>query len=265
MLQSGHSVRVVTGGAGRGDVSELRVRDASLQYSVRGSGPGLLVPVCNFPWLDTPFLDVLAERFTVVAASPRGFQGSTRLPASEGYRPEVLATDLLAVCDGAGLDRFSVLGYSLTAAMAAWLARVSARVNAVVVGGFPLLGSYERVLLSAERDADALLADDDAAASIQSDFDVRAALSFYRELAALPDGALVTDVGCPMFAFWGTRDDILWSFNVAPDFAHALAARGVATHAVVGGDHAATILRFDEIVGDVIDWIMAHGQNSSQA
>ena len=88
----------------------------------------------------------------------------------------------------------------------------------MVVGGFPLLGSYERVLLSAERDADALLADDDTAASIQSDFDVRAALSFYRELAALPDGALVTEVGCPMFAFWGTGDDILWSFNVASDF-----------------------------------------------
>ena len=118
-------MRVVTGGAGRGDLWELRVGDASLQYSVRGSGPGLLVPVCNFPWPDTPFLDVLAERFTVVAASPRGFRASTRLPSSDDYHADVLATDLLAVCDGAGLDRFSVLGYSLTAAIAAWLARVS--------------------------------------------------------------------------------------------------------------------------------------------
>jgi pimeloyl-ACP methyl ester carboxylesterase len=246
-------------------VSELRVRDVSLQYFVLGSGPGLLVPVCNFRWLDTPFLEVLADRFTVVAASPRGFQGSTRLSASDGYSADVLATDLLAVCDGAGLDRFSVLGYSLTAAMAAWLARVSARIDAVVVGGFPLLGSYERVLLSAERDADALLADDDAAASIQSDFDVRAALSFYRELAALPDGALVTDVGCPMFAFWGTRDDILWSFNVELDFGEALTNRGIATHALVGGDHVSTILRFDEIAGHVIDWLGGQGQRSPEA
>lgn len=103
-------------------MAELRVTEASLQYTVRGSGPGLLVPVCNFPWLDMPFLDVLAAHFTVVAASPRGYQGSTRLAEAESYTGELLTTDLLAVCDHVGLDTFAVLGYSLTAAMAVWLA-----------------------------------------------------------------------------------------------------------------------------------------------
>ena len=251
--------------AERDPVAQLQIEGASLEFAVRGTGPGLLVPVCNFQWLDMPFRDVLAARFTVVTASPRGYQASTRFSEEQSYSGEVFVADLLAICDHVGLHTFAVLGYSLSAAMAAWLARSSPRVEAVVAGGFPLLGSYERVLRGAERDVAALLADDDAAAAIETDFDVRAALSFYRELAGLSDGALVTDIGCPMFAFWGTADEILWSFNVEPDFAHALADRGVATHAIVGGDHAGTILRFDEIVGDVIDWLTAHGQRSSQA
>jgi pimeloyl-ACP methyl ester carboxylesterase len=137
------------GAAESEDVAELRVDGTSLQYTLRGSGPGLLVPVCNFPWLDMPYFDALAKHFTVVAASPRGYQASTRLAETESYSGELLVRDLLAICDGVGLERFSVLGYSLTAAMAAQLARESSRVDAVVAGGFPLLGSYARVQLGA--------------------------------------------------------------------------------------------------------------------
>ncbi len=213
--------------------------------------------MCNFPWLDMPYLDVLAKHFTVVAASPRGYQASTRLAQTESYSGELLVKDLLAICDAVGLDRFSVLGYSLTAAMAAQLARTSTRVEAVVAGGFPLLGSYERVQLGAERDAAALAGNSETAAAIERDFDPRAALAFYRDLAGLDDGALVTDVTCPMFAFWGTADEILWSFNTEPDFGQGLTDRGVATHPVAGLDHAETILQFDAIVGDVIEWLAA--------
>jgi hypothetical protein len=97
------------------------------------------------------------------------------------------------------------------------------------------------------------------------DFDLRAALAFYRDLACVGDGALVTDVTCPMFAFWGTADEILWSLNTEPDFGQGLTDRGVATHPVVGLDHAGTILQFDRIVGDVIEWLAAApGHASSQ-
>lgn len=230
---------------------------------VRGTGPGLLIPVCNFPWLDMPCFDALTRHFTVVSASPRGYQTSTRLAENETYSGELLVADLLAICDRVGLDTFSVLGYSLTAAMAAQLARVSTRVDAVVAGGFPLLGSYERVQLGAERDAAALTDGFQTAAAIERDFDVRAVLAFYRDLARLGDGALVADVSCPMLAFWGTADEILWSFNTEPDFGQALADRGVATHPVTGVDHAATILEFDRIVGDVIEWLEATTRQSS--
>jgi pimeloyl-ACP methyl ester carboxylesterase len=257
--------RCLRGAAEWNDVAELGVGGASLQYTVRGSGPGLLVPVCNFPWLDMPYFDALAKHFTVVAASPRGYQASTRLAETETYSSELIVRDLLAICDRVGLESFSVLGYSLTAAMAAQLARASSRVRAVVAGGFPLLGSYERVQLGAEHDAAALASDAERAAAMEMDFDIRAALAFYRDLARVDDGALVTDVTCPMFAFWGTADEILCSFNSEPDFGQGLTDRGVATHPVLGLDHARTILEFDKIVGDVIEWLAAAtGRASSQ-
>jgi pimeloyl-ACP methyl ester carboxylesterase len=164
----------------------LRVGDASMSYSVRGDGPGLLVPWCNFPWPDMPFVDTLADRFTVVLASPRGYQLSTRLPDSREYSAELLMNDLLAVCDHVGLEAFSVLGYSFTAAVAGWLASASSRVQAVVLGGFPLLGSYEAVLRGAEERAAEISRDGETAEEAITDFDLRAVLTFYRELADVP-------------------------------------------------------------------------------
>jgi pimeloyl-ACP methyl ester carboxylesterase len=200
-----------------------------------------------------PYFDSLAAHFTVVAASPRGYQSSARLAESESYTTDLLVADLLAICDHTGLERFSVLGYSLTAAMASRLACVSSRVDAVVAGGFPLLGSYGRVQSSVEHDAG--IHTRDAATPVELGFDPRAALGFYRDLAQLPDGALVTDVTCPMLAFWGANDDILWSFNTEPNPKSALTDRGVATLPVHGLDHVGTILEFATIVGDVIEWI----------
>ena len=44
-------------------------------------------------------------------------------------------------------------------------------------------------------------------ADLQSRFDDRAALTFYRELSALPPDFLVDDLPCPLFAFWGDEDE----------------------------------------------------------
>src|SRR6202035_3835745 len=143
------------------------------------------------PWPEMPYFSRLCEHFTVVLASPRGYQRSSRLTGDQLYDATTIVRDLLTVCDAVGLRRFSVLGYSLTAAMAAWLARSTLRVDAVVAGGFPLLGSYEAVRRGAERDAAGLTAGDAQAASLLEQFDSRAVLSFYRALAELPDGVLV--------------------------------------------------------------------------
>jgi pimeloyl-ACP methyl ester carboxylesterase len=242
---------------------ELLIGTDLVQYSVRGSGPPLLVPLCNVPVLEMPYVDALSARLTVIGASPRGYEGSSRMRDDEPYTGEMLASDLLAVCDRLGFERFAVFGYSLTAAMGAWLASRSPRVEAVIAGGFPLMGAYERVLAGAEREAASLADDPRRAAELDRDFDVRAVLSFYRMLATRPEGALVTDVPCPMFAFWGADDDVLWSFNAVPDLAESLTDRGVATRELMGRDHVGAILGFGDIIDHVIEWLIAHGDTST--
>lgn len=241
-------------------MAELLVGTDVVRYSVRGSGPAVLVPLCNFPLLDVPYVDALASHFTVIGASPRGYQQSTRLRNAPIYSGEMLAADLLAVCDQLGFDRFAVFGYSLTAAMSAWLSSQTARVAAVIAGGFPLMGSYERVRMDAEREAASLTADPRRAEALRRDFDVQAVLSFYRMLATLPDGALVRDARCPMLAFWGTDDDVLWSFNAEPDLAASLANHGVGTRELVGCDHVSAILGLGDIIDDVVGWLIPHNE-----
>jgi len=236
----------------------LTVGDATLCYSVRGRGPGLLVPWCNFPWPDMPFVDTLSERFTVVLASPRGYQHSTRLDPSHEYSADLLVDDLLAVCDHTGLATFSVLGYSLTAAMAGWLAAASPRVGAVALGGFPLLGSYGAVLHGAQETAAAIARDEDAAAALAEDFDTRTVLTFYGELAECTDDALV-DLACPVLAFWGTNDDILQSFDTSANFGKDLADRGITTLTLDGCDHVGAILGLGAVIGEIADWLLRVG------
>lgn len=211
----------------------VEAESGGLTFATLGAGRGLLVPWCNLPWPELPLIDRLAESYRVVLASPRGYQQSSRLGAGEEYCAADTVQDLLDVCDAVGLDEFSVFGYSLSAAVGAWLACTSSRVTHAVLGGFPLLGSYRLVSESAERDAEQLQAD--------PGFDSRAALAFYRELADLPDGALVDHRRCRLHAFWGSDDTVLQTFNGERDLANALAGRGVDASVIDGADHLTTL------------------------
>ncbi len=197
------------------------------------------MPWCNLPWPDLPLVDRLAEQYLVVLASPRGFQHSTRLASDEAYGAETSVDDLLAVCDALDVEEFAVLGYSLSAVVGGWLARTSSRVTFAALGGFPLLGSYGRVLQSAVHDVEQLQTD--------PGFDPRVALALYRDLAALPDGALVDDRRCPVRAFWGSDDTVVQGFDAQPDLAGALTARGVETFVADGADHLTTLFDTDTI------------------
>jgi pimeloyl-ACP methyl ester carboxylesterase len=224
----------------KASVQLLPVESGTLGFATRGAGPSLLVPWCNLPWPELPVIDRLAERYHVVLASPRGYQRSSRLGPDENYSLDTSVRDLLAVCDAVGIDEFAVLGYSLSAVVAGWLACTSARVTRAALGGFPLLGSYASVLQSAERDVEQLTGD--------LGFDPRAALDLYRDLAELADGALVDDRRCPMRAFWGSDDTVLQGFDIEPDLADALTARGVEAAVVAGADHVTTLLDTNAIM-----------------
>ncbi|HZP31128.1 MAG TPA: hypothetical protein VFC99_19420 [Acidimicrobiia bacterium] len=202
-------------------------------------------------WPDFGVLDPLVEQFTVLLASPCGYQLSSRLPPNERYSADLLILDLLASAEHAGAERFHAFGYSLTAAMVALLACETHRVIAVVAGGFPLLGSYARVLARATQDA--------AATDVPfDDFDARAAIDFYGDLADLDDGTLIRDAHCPILAFWGTDDALLQSFNSAPDFAGDLSTEGVTTMPIPGYGHDDAI--FGLSTADLASWLRASVQ-----
>src|SRR5213082_3065174 len=161
------------------------VRDGlELRYDVHGeSGPALLLPHLQFSWPDLLGLGPFVERFTVVIASPRGFADSSRLDADARYRVSDLADDLVAFAHAVGFERFSVLGYSFTGAFAPWIARLTGRADAVVSGGFPIVGDYGYLYADIRSRVEAAKADPAAWAYLDSRFDYRAGLDFYRELS----------------------------------------------------------------------------------
>ena len=146
------------------------VRDGlELRYEVRGgSGPALLLPHLNFSWPDYLDLSPFTERFTVITASPRGFATSSRLDADTPYRVRDLADDLIAVVQAVGFDRFFVLGYSFTGAFAPWVAQLTGRADAVVSGGFPIVGDYAYLYPEIQRQSEAARSDPAAWARVDA-------------------------------------------------------------------------------------------------
>jgi pimeloyl-ACP methyl ester carboxylesterase len=236
----------------------LDVGGASLAYTVTGSGPGLLVPWCNFSWNDTAYVDMLAGAFTVVVAAPCGYAASTWLHDGS-YRAARVNDDLLAVCDAVGLSRFAVFGYSLTAAVSLRLAAVSDRVEAVVAGGFPLFADLSTLQADVRERTGAPDADRERELSAQLGFDVRAARAFYDELATLPPGALVDDLACPLLTFWGSDDEVIDGFEGIDHLEAGLRARAVAHRVVAGTDHSGTLLSLDRLLPDLVAWLVESG------
>jgi pimeloyl-ACP methyl ester carboxylesterase len=189
-------------------VATLVREGLELRYEVHGgSGRALLLPHLNFSWPDYLDLSPFTERFTVITASPRGFATSSRLEADLPYRVSDLADDLIAVVQAVGFDRFITLGYSFTGAFGPWLAQLTGKADAVVSGGFPIAGDYTYLYPEIQRQSEAAKSDPVAWARVEATFDNRAALTFYRELSDLPANALISDLPCPLFAFWGDHDE----------------------------------------------------------
>jgi pimeloyl-ACP methyl ester carboxylesterase len=235
----------------------LSVNGAKIAFRVTGNGPPLLAPECNYTW--TPeFERVMAHRFTLIVASPRDFGGSTRTGGP--YEPGLWATDMLAVARHLGHRRFLYFGYSFTGAFGPWLALRLAQhgaVAAVAAGGFPLLGDYSLT----SRDVDAQMAamekDPDRWATIERRFDPRAGASFYRELSLLPPDALVDDIPCPLYCFWGDRDhDAVGMIMPGSVLAEGLHARGVPCRQVEGYDHEGLNSHLEVIWPDTETWLL---------
>jgi len=232
------------------------VRDGlELRYEVLGgSGPALLLPQLNFSWPDYVDLSPFTERFTVITASPRGFAASTRLDADIPYQVGDLADDLIAVMQAVGFDRFVVLGYSFTGAIAPWLAQLTGKADAVVSGGFPIVGDYAFLYPEIQRQSDAARSDPAAWARVDAHFDNRAALAFYRELSELPPDSLVSDLPCPLFAFWGDQDEEMGPGGTK-QLASGLDRHGLQHASFPGYDHDGMLNHIDDAVPTVLAWL----------
>jgi pimeloyl-ACP methyl ester carboxylesterase len=232
------------------------IRDGlELRYEVHdGSGPALLLPHLQFSWPDYLDFRPLLDRFTVIVASPRGFASSSRLDADAPYRVDDLVDDVVAVMQAVGFERFSVLGYSFTGAFAPWIARLSGRVDAVVSGGFPIIGDYTYLYADIQRRTEEAMADPAVWAMVDSRFDNRAALAFYRELSELPADSLATDLQCPLFAFWGDQDEEIALAGGTEELASGLDRRGLQHVSFPGHDHEGMLAHINDAVPDVLAW-----------
>lgn len=220
----------------------LDLDDVRIAYRVHGTGPPLLAPECNYTWSDV-VEDQLAQKFTLIVASPRDYGPSTRT-AGPGYEVEHWATDLQAVARHLGYDRFLFFGYSFTGAFGPWLARrlrgagAVAAVAAVASGGFPLLGDCRVTLVDVEEQARALQQDPAVWQQVQQRFDPLAARAFYRDLATLAPDTLVDDLPCPLYCFWGDQDtDAVEMILSHEEYMAGLSQRGVPFDLYSGYDH----------------------------
>ena len=232
------------------------VRDGlELRYEVLGgSGPALLLPHLNFSWPDYLDLGPFTERYTVITASPRGFAKSSRLDAVIPYRVSDLAADLVAVLQEVGFDRFVVAGYSFTGAFAPWLAQLTGKADAVVSGGFPIAGDYAYLYPEIQRQSEAAKADPAAWARVDAAFDNRAALAFYRELSELPADSLVTDLPCPLLAFWGDQDEEMGPGGTE-QLASGLDRHGLEHVSFPGHDHDGMLTDLNDAAPTVLAWL----------
>jgi hypothetical protein len=84
-----------------------------------------------------------------------------------------------------------------------------------------------------------------AGADLNSRFDNRAALEFYRELSELPPDFLISDLPSPLFAFWGEEDEEIARGGVQL-LAARLDRRGLKHASFPGHDHEGMLAHIDE-------------------
>lgn len=235
----------------------LDLDDARIAYRVHGAGPPLVAPECNYTW-DAAVEAHLAERFTLIVASPRDYGRSTRT-GGPGYDVGHWATDLQTVARRLGYERFLFFGYSFTGAFGPWLARRlrdSGTVAAVASGGFPLLGDYRVTLADVEDQARAFEQDPAALAQVSRRFDPLAARAFYRDLATLAPDALVDDLPCPLYCFWGDRDTDAVEMVLSHDeYMAGLSRRGVSFDVYAHYDHEGLNDSLDIALPAAMEWL----------
>jgi hypothetical protein len=82
----------------------------------------------------------------------------------------------------------------------------------------------------------------------------RAALAFYRELSELPPDFLVSNLPCPLFAFWGEEDEEIARGGGVQRLAAGLDRHGLKHASFPGHDHEGMLAHINEAVPSVLAW-----------
>src|SRR5215213_8134654 len=149
-------------------MTEARLHDAStIAIEVHGQGPTVLLPVNPQPvegpqaeemrkWgadpaLGRSLIDGLGDAFRVVAFDYEGHV--LEVPKPDTLTPANVASDLLAIADAAGADRFAYYGYSWLALAGLQLAIRTDRLWALAMGGYPPADGPYTAMLAVTRAA----------------------------------------------------------------------------------------------------------------
>ena len=221
---------------------EAKLHDGSaIEIEVHGAGPTLLLPVNPRPVegeqaelmrqygadpaLGQSLIKGLSDIFRVVAFD---YEGQVqRVPKPETLTPANVASDLLAVADATGTERFAYYGYSWLALVGLQLAIRTDRLSALIMGGFPPLeGPYMemlRVTIAANEMArdpsdapqtaqvsdETGETDDDEWSSVALSKDqTRQFVTLYQALQGFDDRAAQARNTCPRLCFVGSADEI---------------------------------------------------------
>jgi pimeloyl-ACP methyl ester carboxylesterase len=123
----------------------FKTADLDLAYGVAGEGPPVLC-IHGFAssgkvnWVDTGWVETLTEAgYTAITFDNRGHGLSAKPHDPEFYHPGAMAEDAVALLDHLGIGQAAVLGYSMGARIAAFMAFAHPeRVAAAIFGGMGL-------------------------------------------------------------------------------------------------------------------------------
>jgi hypothetical protein len=73
----------------------------------------------------------------------------------------------------------------------------------------------------------------------------------------LAPGGLLDGLDCPVFSFWGSRDEVLEDFEGLAHLEAGLASRGIDYRVLDGTDHSTTALTLERVLPDVVEWLRA--------
>jgi pimeloyl-ACP methyl ester carboxylesterase len=239
-------------------MASVRSRGWTIDYSVAGEGPPLLLVVglsqWASQWSELGYVDALRDGFRVLTADVLGHGNSDKPHESSAYDPCGLVSDLLAVLDQEEIDSVTAWGFSFGVQHVTDLALVApSRVRSLVCGGGDLRGSPDEVLANVTRLAALLRAPggmetmwesvgyvgEEAVAVGLAHNDLEA-LACWCEARPLWRPA-VNALAMPTLAYWGTEED-------EPTLLRKLLGSSLESFTVPQADHFGAFARPDEVL-----------------